>query len=63
MDCPGEALDEAAVVYMADKLTAGSQDRVTLRERFEKSEKKCLTPGEGRPMRRGVFRRTASQKK
>jgi broad specificity phosphatase PhoE/HD superfamily phosphohydrolase YqeK len=43
MDCPGEALDEAAVVYMADKLTAG-RDRVTLRERFEKSEKKCLTP-------------------
>jgi len=42
MDCPGDSVGEAAVVYIADKLTIGSQ-RVSLRERYEKSESKCMT--------------------
>ena len=36
-------IDEAAVVFIADKLVRGGA-RVTLRERFEKSREKCVTP-------------------
>lgn len=39
----GEVLDEAAIVYLADKLVYKDQE-VTLRERFAQSEKKCKTP-------------------
>ena len=42
-DHGGEKLDEAAVVYIADKLVQGSRP-VTLAERFAASESKCTTP-------------------
>ncbi|NCB52028.1 MAG: HD domain-containing protein [Clostridia bacterium] len=35
-------IDEAAVVFIADKLVRGTK-RVTIRERFEKSLEKCMT--------------------
>lgn len=38
-----EKLDESQLVYLADKLVAGTS-RVTLEERFAKSESKCNTP-------------------
>lgn len=44
-DCPGNALDEDAIVYLADKLTDCTRD-VTIEARFQKSLKKCRTEEE-----------------
>ena len=42
-DCCGEAIDEAAVLFLADKCVREDR-RVTLAERFAGSEARCLTP-------------------
>ncbi len=42
-DPDGTEIDEAAVVYLADKAVRGSE-RVPIAERFAASEKKCTTP-------------------
>jgi molybdenum cofactor cytidylyltransferase len=40
---PGPRLDEASLVYLADKLVRGDR-RVTLRERFQASAARCSSP-------------------
>ena len=42
-DLDAEGLNEASIVYLADKCVSGDQ-RVSVRERFEKSLLKCTTP-------------------
>ncbi len=42
-DLNAEVLNEAAIVYLADKCVSGDK-RVSVRERFEKSRHKCTTP-------------------
>ena len=42
-DIESESIDEAAVVYIADKLIQGAE-KVSLRARFEKSREKCKSP-------------------
>ena len=42
-DCCGEAIDEAAVLFLADKCVREDR-RVTLAERFAGSEARCLSP-------------------
>jgi len=42
-DLPENAANEAALVYLADKLVQGTE-RVTLEERFAASREKCRTP-------------------
>ena len=42
-DLESKEIDEAAVVYIADKLTAGNQ-KISIADRFSGSLKKCQTP-------------------
>lgn len=42
-DYEGDAVNEQAVVYLADKVIRETEE-VTIRERFLESEKKCITP-------------------